>query len=413
MGKDLDKHKRIVRNRIAATAVTFVISAAILTAVFIGTFYLFASLKGKGGPGEEAGVPSTEEATDATVEITEAGLSKEPSEESVVPGETGASYAIEEIEEQYEELVNNEGKKANALEIEDDLGRMSLEEKVQQLFFVSPEQITGADRVTKAGDATKAALEKYHVGGIIYFSGNLLNPDQTTELLKNTQEFAMENGGVPLFLALDEEGGSVTRIASNPEFGIENTDTMEHIGEGNDPEKAYDAGKHIGEYLRGLGFNLDFAPVADVKQGKSVIGDRSFGSDGNKVSGMAERYAAGLNENAIIACYKHFPGFGRAENNTDLAAASSEATAEELKNSDLIPYEEGIKAGNDMMIMAGHVSFPAISGDDRPSSMSSTVITDYLRGELKYNGVVITDALNAAAVKGYTSFLDASECYQK
>ena len=397
MGRDQDKHKRIVRKRVTAIIVSVVLLSALLFLLFIGIFTAVAAFKkNSGSTVADVEKPSAEN-EEATVEITAAGLGV-PSEAEAEG--TDAAVPEVDIEEQYEEAVKNDERPASALEIEDIIAGMSLEDKVAQLFFVRPEQLTLVDTVTKAGDATKAALEKYHVGGIIYFSKNLINPDQTSALLKNTAEFARENDGIPLFLAIDEEGGSVTRIASNPEFAIENTDTMEHIGSESDSDKAREAGSHIGKYLKDLGFNIDFAPVADVQGGGSpAIGDRSFGKDPAMVSEMAGKYTEGLNSEGIIACYKHFPGFGRASSNTDFEKVIIEVSTEELLNNDLLPYTDAIKSGNEMMIMAGHSAYPQITGDDTPASMSVMMITDYLRGELKYNGVVITDALEAQAIK--------------
>ena len=396
MSRDQDKHKRIVRKRLAAIITSAVLLSALLFLLFIGIFTAVAALKKSTGIGTAA-KEGTEESTEAAVEITAAGLAAPPDKEAEPQAEPLPGT---DIEEQYEEAVKNDERTASALEIEDIIAGMSLEDKVSQLFFVRPEQLTMVDTVTKGGDATKAALEKYHVGGIIYFSKNLIDPDQTSALLKNTAEFAKENGGIPLFLAVDEEGGSVTRIASNPEFAVENTDTMEHIGSGADSDKAREAGSHIGHYLKELGFNVDLAPVADVKEGNAPSpGDRSFGSDPSLVSDMAGKYTEGLNSEGVIACYKHFPGLGRASANTDLEKVSIEVSTEELISNDLLPFTDAVKSGSEMMIMAGHASYPQITGDDTPASMSVMMITDYLRGELKYNGVVITDALEAQAVK--------------
>ncbi len=397
MSRDQDKHNKIVRNRIIAVITAVILLAVLIFCIFLGLFNAFAALKKSGvmtGTETAPSVSSTEEEeTDLEISFSrpQTNDNKKTAEEH--PAE-------DHLEEQYEEVVSGEQRSASALEIEEIIDSMSLEDRVSQLFFVRPEQLTLVDTVTKGGDATRAALEKYHVGGIIYFSKNFINPDQTAALLENTDDFARENGGIPLFLGVDEEGGSVARLASNPEFAIDNTPSMADIGASGDPEKAYEAGKHIGGYLGKAGLNLDFAPVADVAQGtSSAVGSRSFGSDAGNVSKMAGEYARGLNESGIIACYKHFPGFGRAAANTDHTEVSIDASAEDLRQSDLIPFNDAIGSGCEMMVMAGNMAFPEITGDDTPSCMSVMMITDYLRGELKYNGVVITDALDAAAVR--------------
>lgn len=394
MERDLEKHKKIVRGRIIATSVAVVIVLFLVAGLIWGFLALTDKVGKRFFPQDEETVaeelPSEEPVDEIQAEVIEKieELSSEP------------AVSSEELQEQYDEVTDKEETGVNALEIEEIVTGMSLQDKVAQVFIVRPEQITGVDTVTQAGDATAAALEKYHVGGIIYFSKNLLDPDQTRSLISKTKEFSSAGNGIPFFLAVDEEGGKVTRIAENPEFGITNTEKMSEIGASGDTEKAYEAGKHIGEYLSDYGFNVDFAPVVDVIDSESsAIGERSFGSDPDVVSDMALEYAKGLNENSIIACYKHFPGFGRAEVSTDLETVIIDGvTAEDLHARDLIPYDKGIRTG-DKMVMIGNMSFPEITGDDLPIGMSESVIKDYLRAELGYNGVIVTDALDAAAVK--------------
>ena len=394
MERDSEKHKKIVRSRILAATVAVIIVLFLIAGLVWGFLALANKVGEKFFPQNEEtvteAIPSEEPVDEIQAEIVEEieELSSEP------------AVSSEELQEQYNEVTDSEETGVNALEIEEVVTGMSLQDKVAQVFIVRPEQITGVDTVTQAGDATAAALEKYHVGGIIYFNKNLLDPDQTRSLISKTKEFSSEGNGIPFFIAVDEEGGKVTRIAENAEFGITNTDKMSEIGASGDRSKAYEAGKHIGEYLSDYGFNVDFAPVVDViDNGSSAIGERSFGSDPDLVSDMALEYSKGLNENGIIACYKHFPGFGRADESTDLETVIIDGvTAEDLHARDLIPYDKGIRTGN-KMVMIGNMSFPEITGDNLPIGMSESVIKDYLRGELKYNGVIVTDALDAAAVK--------------
>ncbi len=394
MQRDSEKHKRIVRGRIIATSVAVLI-VLFLTAGLIWGFLTLADKVGKKFFPENEETVTEEVPSEEPVDEIQAEVIEKIEELSSEP-----AVSSEELQEQYEEATVKEETGVNALEIEEIVAGMSLQDKVAQVFIVRPEQITGVDTVTQAGDATAAALEKYHVGGMIYFDKNLLNPDQTRALLSKTKEFSSAGNGIPFFLAVDEEGGDVTRIAENAEFGIENTGKMSEIGASGDAEKAYEAGKHIGEYLSDYGFNVDFAPVVDVTDsGSSVVGERSFGADPEVVSDMALEYSKGLNENGIIACYKHFPGFGRAQENTDLETVIIDGvTADDLHERDLIPYDKGLRTG-DKMVMIGNMSFPEITGDNNPIGMSESVIKDYLRAELGYNGVIVTDALDAAAVR--------------
>ena len=141
---------------------------------------------------------------------------------------------------------------------------MTLEQKVAQMFMITPDALTGVDGATMAGDSTKAAYTQYPVGGLIYMAKNLTGTDQTTQMLTNMKSYSQEIVGIPVFLGVDEEGGTVARIASNSAFGVTDVGNMSDVGATGDSQNAYNAGSTIGTYLNTLGFNMDFAPVADV-----------------------------------------------------------------------------------------------------------------------------------------------------
>lgn len=276
------------------------------------------------------------------------------------------------------------------------LADMTLEEKIYQLFIVAPEQLTGISQVTAAGDATKAKLQQYPVGGLVYFSGNLVSADQTKTMLSNVQRFSNEIEGVDLFLCVDEEGGRVARVAKNGAFQVENMPSMASVsGE----EEAFRCGDTIGAYLRELGFNVDFAPDADVltNSANTVIGDRSFGSDPETVTKYAIAYSDGLHANGMMSTFKHFPGHGATEADTHEGYAYTGKSYEELMEAELKPFQAAGANGVDM-VMVAHISVPAVTGDDTPSSLSERMITGILRGELGYDGLIVTDALNMGAI---------------
>lgn len=275
------------------------------------------------------------------------------------------------------------------------LASMSLEEKVYQMFVVAPEQLTGAGKVTAVNAGTKASLERYPVGGIIYFESNLQSRDQTKTMLADMQAYAMEIEGIPLFMCVDEEGGRVARIGNNAAFGVEKIGAMQTIGSASE---AYNAGKTIGSYLAELGFNVDFAPDADVitNNENTVIGDRSFGTDPDKVTELALSYAKGLNEGNVMSTFKHFPGHGSTKGDTHTGFAYTDKTYEQLMESELKPFSAA--RNNVDMIMAAHISVPEVIGDNTPASLSKVMITDILRKDLSYNGLIITDALNMGAI---------------
>lgn len=285
------------------------------------------------------------------------------------------------------------------------LNQMTLEEKAAQLFIVKPEALVDVGTVIQAGDATKRAIDEIPIGGFIYFSDNLQSKGQTTEMLEAVQKYSMERTGLPVFLGIDEEGGTVARIANNENFEVPQVGNMADIGASGDVAAARDAGQTIGAYLAELGFNLDFAPVADVlsNPNNTVVKQRSFGDDPKLVADMAIAVSEGLKENGIYSTYKHFPGHGATEADTHKGYAYTDKTLEELESCELLPFQMCIEA-DASFIMAAHIAVPRVTGDDTPTSVSKTMITDVLRTQLGYNGIVVTDGMDMGAItEEYTS----------
>ena len=279
---------------------------------------------------------------------------------------------------------------------------MPIEDKVAGLFIVTPEALTGVAKAVKAGDGTKDALSKYPVGGLIYFASNMQSADQLKEMLHNTVLFARS----PLFIAVDEEGGSVSRLATT---GLaEKVDSAGDIGKTGDPNNAYQAGVTIGSALNSYGFNLDFAPVADISSVEnSYMGNRTYGSDAQTASPFVVSMIQGLKEQNVSACLKHFPGNGATTQDPHTGIATSDRTAEQFRAEEFAVFQAGIDAGVDM-IMISHMAAPALTGSNEPCSLSKVVVTDILREELGYEGVIITDALNMGAVADYNSSEEAA-----
>lgn len=283
------------------------------------------------------------------------------------------------------------------------MSQMTLEDKIAQMFVITPNALTGyASGVTAAGDTTKEAYQSRPVGGIVYMADNLTDPEQTTTMLSNMQEIARERTGLPVFLCVDEEGGSVARIAGNDAFGVTNVGNMSDIGASGDVQNAYNAGSTIGSYLAALGFNVDFAPVADVltNPDNQVIGQRSFGSDAQTVAGMVTSELQGLSAAGVYGTVKHFPGHGGTSGDSHDGAVSTDKTLEELMAEELVPFQSAVDGGVNF-VMVGHISAPNVTGDNAPATLSKVMITDVLRGQMGYNGIVITDAMNMEAVAGF------------
>ena len=304
------------------------------------------------------------------------------------PGEA-TEPAVDPLDEQASQLVSG----------------MSLEDKVAQMFVITPEALTGYASVTAAGDTTKAAYESRPVGGLIYMADNLLSTEQTTEMLTNMQNIAMERTGLPVFLSVDEEGGTVARVAKNDAFGVTDVGNMSDIGATGDAQNAYNAGVTIGTYLKQLGFNVDYAPVADVltNPDNTVIGTRSFSSDASVVADMVTKEREGLSSQGVFGVVKHFPGHGGVSGDSHDGAVTLDKSLEELMQTEFVPFQKAVENGVSF-VMVGHISVPQVVGDNTPASLSQMMVSNVLREQLGYQGIVITDAMNMGAITGsYTA----------
>lgn len=284
------------------------------------------------------------------------------------------------------------------------LSSMTQDEKIWQLFYVTPELLTGVETATRAGDSTKEALEKMPVGGIIYFAKNFEDRAQTQQMLHNTKSYTK----IPLFLGTDEEGGTVSRVGSNPAMGGKETPSAQSLGEQADPAAVYQAGQDISESLRAVGLNMDFAPVADVASSSSaVIGSRSFGSDAQLCASMVSVMTGSLTAGEIIPCLKHFPGYGSAITDDHYGTSILTKTLDDLEACDFLPFASGIEAGAPF-VMVSHLSVPEVVGDETPSDLSSKIVTELLRNKLGFTGVIITDSHQMASITDHYSSGEAA-----
>ncbi len=396
--------RKKTRNRLfAAMLVIIGILAGILA------FQTYWQTKKSTGTQERASVREQEGNTDGQTESAdEVHEEAEPE-----PGQEAEKKVEQETEQKMEQepVGEQESGDTAARKI---LNSMTTEEKAAQIFFVTPEAITGVQTVTAAGDATKAALEKYPVGGLVYFSANLISPEQTRTMLANTWAYSQEVMKVPVYLGVDEEGGTVARVASNSAFSVTQYQGMRAIGDTGDPSQAYQAAQTISSYLKDLGFNMDFAPDADVitNPENKVIGNRSFGTDPQLVGDMVSAAVKGFRDQAMASCIKHFPGHGGTKGDTHEGYAYTDRTVEQMESAELLPFRSGIEAGVEF-IMASHISAPNTPAGDTPASLSSYMLTDLLREQMGYQGLVITDAMNMGAIsQQYSSAQAAVQAFQ-
>lgn len=331
----------------------------------------------------------------------------EVSAEQMAEAEKAEEQNVQKQDATQEEM-SLEGKALQA-KINEMLADMTLEEKAAQMFMITPEALTGTGQVLEAGDMTREAIDKYPVGGLIYFTQNLQDPEQVRSMTGNVQKFARERTGLPMLLSVDEEGGTITRFGGNLSFDYDSSADMAGIGASGDPQQAYALGEKIGKFLGSLGFNMDNAPDADVLTNleNTVVKDRSFGSDCDTVSEMALAELEGLEDQGVKGLLKHFPGHGATTADTHEGYAYTDATLEEMKSNELVPFADGIEAGVDI-IMVGHISCPQVTGNEEPASLSEKMITGVLREEMGFDGVVITDAMNMGAIAENYSPAEAS-----
>lgn len=284
-------------------------------------------------------------------------------------------------------------------EVKNILNKMSLKEKILQMFIVTPDDLTGVISTTKVGDITKNAFNEFPVGGIVFMGNNIIDENQITNMNLNLKKLSLERLSIIPFLCIDEEGGTVVRIADNKNFPIENVGTMKSVGDTSNTSNAYKTGEYLGKYLYDYGFNIDFAPVADVlvNDFNTVVKNRSFGKDADMVSEMVVQEMLGLKSKNIYSVLKHFPGHGATLEDSHNDFAYSNRSIDEIRNCELIPFKKGINSGAEF-IMIGHISMPEITNDNKPASLSSFIINDILRKELLFDGIVITDAMNMGAI---------------
>ena len=276
-------------------------------------------------------------------------------------------------------------------EVEAALASMTLREKVGQLFAVRPEALDFEQRSggMKLTCSMREHLRSYPVGGIVLFATNISSQSQMTALIRDFQRSA----GNSLLVAVDEEGGPVARLANSSAFDL----------------PKFPSASAIGGYLKHYGFNLDLAPVADVNSNplNPVIGRRAFSSDPDVTAGMVRAAVQGFHEAGMLCTLKHFPGHGDTLEDSHAGTATSTKTWEEMKAVELLPFEAGIAAGVDV-VMAAHITTPNATEDGLPASLSYTMLTERLRGELGFTGVICTDGLGMKAITDHYSPAEAT-----
>ncbi|UNT95590.1 glycoside hydrolase family 3 N-terminal domain-containing protein [Allobaculum mucilyticum] len=293
--------------------------------------------------------------------------------------------------------------------VDDILSKMSTRQKIEQMIMVDFRKWGTTDDTatdfTTMNDEVAQIIADYDFGAVILFANNVQQTEQSYNLTMDLQKAAISDGGLPLLITIDQEGGSVTRLGT----GTALPGNMA-LGATANTEDAKKVGEIIGSELSVLGINTDLAPSVDVNNNPNnpVIGLRSYGDDPVAVGEMASAEIAGMSEYNIIGCAKHFPGHGDVATDSHYGLPIVNKTVEEIKNNELKPYEVVIGEGIEM-IMTAHILYPALDNttlhsdltnqeEQLPATLSKKIITDLLKGEMGFDGVVSTDAMNMEGV---------------
>mgnify|MGYP001778733638 FL=1 len=362
-----------------------------LVFVAAGVFGIL-TLGGKAGDPKETA--QTTEAVDSSKPdgVSESGDSKNTEDADAGKNDNGSDNTPAEVTggEDVQDPADQSGAAEGSDIVEKTLADMSLRDKVCQMMFVRPESITGIDVVTAAGDTTKSALEQYPVGGIVYFAQNMESKDQVKEMIDNSQSYSK----VGLFISTDEEGGMVNRLMNT--VGTTYIDSMyNYKDEG--IQKAHDNAYTIASDMAALGFNMDFAPVADVwsNPDNTVIGERAYSDDYSQAAELVGSAVKGFEDGDIMCTLKHFPGHGDTAEDSHYSSAYVRRTKDEIMADEMQPFTAGIDAGAEF-VMVGHLIVPDI--DELPATLSYKITTEMLRNEMHFDGIAITDSLAMSSI---------------
>lgn len=292
---------------------------------------------------------------------------------------------------------------------------LTLEQKVGQLFIVRPDALNPSKEPSIDGTETtettaltiemKENLQKYQIGGVCQFAKNIKNPEQLLQFNQDLQS-ASE---IPLFITVDEEGGAVARLANHEAFDLPQYESAADVGSSGNTEDAKKMGSTIGNYLANYGFNMDFAPDADVNTNPDnpIIGTRAFSSDAETAAAMVAAAAEGFRESGIIPTLKHFPGHGDTAEDSHTALAVTYKTLEELQSCEFLPFEAdtGMHA-----VMVGHIAAPEVTGNNLPATLCAEMIA---RIPDKDHTLIVTDSLEMQAISDqYSSGEAALQAFQ-
>ena len=306
---------------------------------------------------------------------------------------------------------------ADDIDLKELIASMTTEEKIAQLMIVSlRSDAVNTDTVKELDENYAKLLKKYDFGGIIQFFGNIQDAAQTVKLIRDSQAATLQSAhAIPMFVCVDQEGGRVNRVG----FGTTGSGNMALAATGS-TALTEESARILGEEIKALGFNVDYAPVADVNSNPAnpIIGVRAFSDDPQIVAEHVTAYIKGLDEAGSIAVIKHFPGHGDVGEDSHTHLPCSSLTLDDMMSCELIPFQAGIDSGADM-IMTAHIQYPEIEQGtyvsikdgvevNLPATLSRTIITGLLREKMGYDGIVVTDAMDMGAIVEHFDPVDAA-----
>lgn len=369
------RRQRRVRNEILVYLTTFLVLILVAGGVFAGVHAIKKFMKNDVSTESILATESTDNIQDLVNDM--------------LAGETELPTEVVDVitpEEQWEDYIDTV------------ITGMTLEEKVAGLIITTPEQLTGVDTATRSGSGTQTAIEAMPLGGLVYYGKNMQNAEQLKEMLSNTVSYSK----YPIFLAVNEGGDDASSVQSS---SIEVT-AVKEPGEIASPAEAYALGNTIGTYLAELNFNVNFAPTADILHvDNAAVAEKCFSGDAATTAEYVSEFVKGLEEQGISATLKTFPGTGHLTDSTVEGTVSTNKSRADYAD-DFTVFKAGIDAGADF-VMVSHVVASELSGGVDPCSMSSSVVTDILRNEMGYTGIIVTEPMNVTAITEYYSTSEA------
>lgn len=383
------RRRRRRRNQLIAYGIVIILLFAAITLLVIGTSKVIGWI--------QSSKQEAEQLIQEQQEQQEELLEKDKIEVSDTPEEQTTQHQDEIIR------TEDDGNGDLRRMVDEFIADMTLEEKAAAVFMVTPEAITGVDAAIQAGGGTQEALAKYSVGGFLYQAKNIKSAEQIQQMLANTAHYSK----YPMFYAISEESGNGT-IMKISSLGAEQTDSAWDLAQTGEQQAVSEAYRTIGDYLTTIGFNMNFAPIADVltNDANKELQGRTFGDNPETAKDLIALATEALQEQKVSAVLMKFPGEGDIEAGEKGVSVTNKSLSE-LKDKELLTFKAGIEAGADC-VMVSHICAPTITGDTTPSSLSQQMLQDVLRGEMGFDGIIITDALDKKIITEQYSSAEAA-----